>query len=1567
MKELELENDLVVDPHNIVASYFKEKVFVENQLDSYNHFILNGIQQVINESKPIRIVSNTKRSDGETVYEIIFGKIYLNKPSVREPDGTQTKLYPNEARLRGMTYSSLLSCDITIKITQPSGDVEENVSKEILGYIPIMLQSKFCLLNNKSDLERTNLDECVYDQGGYFIINGGEKVIVAQEKMANNAAFCFYKKSARVLWNIEIRSQFEYNIKTPSATFIKLYTVSTMDDTPHEINISIPRLKQEVPLFVFYQAIGFGTYENVIDIIYKICDNKKYTVDDINNLLRPSYIEAKHLEETYVPVLSLDGRQLTAENDLTEYLQMNALNYIVEKNGIHLDYLINLLNNQLFPHIQPFDDLPNSSELDIFNLFERKGYYAGYALNKLFDCLYGYATEDDRDHLANKRVELTGDLLLSLFKQNFEKLQKDTKRYLSTTIDNNNNFNLTTAIKQKIITNGMKYSIATGNWGLQTGGTATSRKGVAQVLNRLTYSATLSHLRRLNTPLNREGKMIKPRQLHNSHWGYLCPAETPEGATCGLLRNFALMAHVTIGSERSYKFIKNYLKNSRDALKVHETKPFLSKIFLDGDWVAVSDNTKQIYKNLLNLRRHLVIDSDVSLTHFKQENNENGGELYIYTGAGRCIRPLLIAENLNELYRLVKETNGEYTWTDLLSRQIVEYIDTYEEETTMIATYSKDLLKTNMSYTHLEIHPSVILGVCASLIPFSEHNQSPRNIYQSCEKSTLVTMWDGSKKMIKDIKNGEIVMSWNKDTLERLYAKVINQYVKPNVNKAYKITTTTGREITATSDHHFWTNKGFVTVEDIIKSRENEKILLAIDLYSKPIEYKPNEKVTLLTEDDLNESYEKYGITAFEKHRNELEKFLGPINLNVAMVLSRITGHLLTYGIIDCKAPLSLCEKTKESMNDIMNDLEIIGLSGSTAFLIEILGKQVENEMNVPNWILNGHKEIKRAFLSGLFGGDDYESKNNITNIKEFMENISNLLKEFGVDYMNDTTSIHLSANQPQENMIKFFDEIGYKYNNQKNQESGLIIEYLKYKKHMNISEIELDEFEKIVKIKNNTIFVPIDKIEYDPSITEISDITVEIIKGNASAFIANDFLIHNSSMGKQAMGLYCSSYNKRFDTLAHVLHYPQKSLTSTRAMEHMKSNELPFGINAIVAIACYTGYNQEDSIIMNQSSIDMGLFRSTFYRTYVDQEKEVIKCNGKMEQFTDLSDKKNRQNLKGLSHGNYNKIGKDGIVDPGTRILDNDIIIGKTTPIMGETIELKDVSTDTRSNESGVVDKVLISTNAEGQKFTKVRVRSIRVPETGDKFASRHAQKGTLGLALQQADMPFTKEGIVPDIIMNPHAIPSRMTIGHLIETLLGKICALNGEEGDATPFNGDPGEQNHNKVEQMAEILESYGYEKYGYEEMYNGMTGEKMDSLIFIGPTYYQRLKHMTADKIHSRAKGPVTKLTRQPLEGRVRNGALRLGEMERDVLLAHGSANFIQDRLLFNSDHYRVHVCDLCGMIAQSDLKKQEFLCKCEYPYNRTKISQVHMPYAMKLLIQELQALMIAPRLVLTDSA
>ena len=373
----------------------------------------------------------------------------------------------------------------------------------------------------------------------------------------------------------------------------------------------------------------------------------------------------------------------------------------------------------------------------------------------------------------------------------------------------------------------------------------------------------------------------------------------------------------------------------------------------------------------------------------------------------------------------------------------------------------------------------------------------------------------------------------------------------------------------------------------------------------------------------------------------------------------------------------------------------------------------------------------------------------------------------------------------------------------------------------------------------------------------------------------------------------------------------------------------------------------------MNQNSIERGLFRSAFFRTYQTQEKQ----GSRKEEIIEVP---NKETCSGLRHGLYSKLDVDGIISPATRVSGDDIIIGKTNKIekvdMKTSKKKKDISVAMRSSENGIVDQVMITTDYDGYKMVKIKCRSIRIPQIGDKFASRHGQKGTIGMTYKQEDLPFTIEGISPDIIVNPHAIPSRMTIGHLIECLASKVASIRGDEGDATPFQDVT-------VDAISNDLHLLGYQKHGNETVYNGFTGRKMNMMIFFGPTYYQRLKHMVDDKIFSRGRGPVQILTRQPTEGRARSGGLRFGEMERDCMISHGAARFLKERLMDVSDRYRVHVCENCGLIAQANLQAGIYTCKlCP----QSKICQVYIPYACKLLFQELMAMHIAPKMVTYDT-
>ena len=472
---------------------------------------------------------------------------------------------------------------------------------------------------------------------------------------------------------------------------------------------------------------------------------------------------------------------------------------------------------------------------------------------------------------------------------------------------------------------------------------------------------------------------------------------------------------------------------------------------------------------------------------------------------------------------------------------------------------------------------------------------------------------------------------------------------------------------------------------------------------------------------------------------------------------------------------------------------------------------------------------------------------------------------------------------------------------------------------------------------------------------TSHSEIHPSLILGALASCIP--FLNHNqaprntyqSAMGKQAVGIHCTNFNKRYDTFSHILNYPQRPLINTFMMKHFNFNSMPNGIMAIVAIATYSGFNQEDSVIMNKSAIDRGLFTSTFYRTYKDEEHK-----NQLTGDEDIFCKPDSDKLLYPKPFNYSKLNDSGFIDKNTYVDHNDMIIGKVMPLKDDTkYQYKDCSMNMRNNEKGHIDDIYLNTNGDGYRFCNVRIRSNKIPQIGDKFSSRHGQKGTVGMIYSQEDMPFTKDGIVPDIIVNPHAIPSRMTIAQLLECLLGKSCTELGYYGDGTGFN-------NTSVEDVITTLEKCGFEGSGNEVLYNGFNGEQMKTSIFMGPTYYQRLKHMSSDKIHSRSSGPIVSMTRQPSEGRSSHGGLRFGEMERDCMIAHGTASFLKERLMDVSDKFSIIICNQCKLIATGNSEKNIYECKkCK---NYGDFSKVYIPYACKLLIQELMTMSVGPRIL-----
>jgi DNA-directed RNA polymerase subunit B len=453
----------------------------------------------------------------------------------------------------------------------------------------------------------------------------------------------------------------------------------------------------------------------------------------------------------------------------------------------------------------------------------------------------------------------------------------------------------------------------------------------------------------------------------------------------------------------------------------------------------------------------------------------------------------------------------------------------------------------------------------------------------------------------------------------------------------------------------------------------------------------------------------------------------------------------------------------------------------------------------------------------------------------------------------------------------------------------------------------------------------------------------------------------YESAMAKQSLGFSTPLMNASTYVRQHLMLYPQTPMVSTKAINLLGLDDRPTGQNAIVAVLPYEGYNIEDAVVFNKSAVDRGFGRTFFYRVYEAEAKQYP--GGMKDNFELPSSEENIRGYRGEKA--YRLLEQDGAIMHEAVVVGGDILIGRTSPprFMEEYREFevkgpyrRDTSIGVRPSENGVVDTVIMTQSVEGGKMFKIRVRDMRIPEIGDKFASRHGQKGVVGMLVSQEDLPYSENGIVPDVMINPHAFPSRMTVGQFLESLGGKAAALRGRIVDGSAFLGE-------KLDQLKDVLQDYGFKFTGKEIMYDGRTGRKFPADVYVGVVYYQKLHHMVADKIHSRARGQVQMLTKQPTEGRARGGGLRFGEMERDCLIAYGASMMLKDRLLEESDKAEINVCERCGLLAYYDMKQRRYICRvCG---DKAKISSVIIAYAFKLLLQEMMSLNVAPRLLAKD--
>ena len=740
----DLENDQYIEtPWTIIESYFKGQHLdrlIRHQLESYNNFVSYQIQKTIEMFNPVKIVSeqdfDAKSGKHSLEIYVTFENFHIYRPQIHENNGATKLMFPQEARLRNFTYASAMTIDMNIKFVVRNGPSLENtqtfyktLQKIHIGKLPIMLKSNICVLNQYKHVDNVHTGECKYDAGGYFIINGSEKTVLGQERAAENKVYCFNveKNNTKYTWMAEVKSVPDFKCISPKQ--INMMVSSKNNGFGFPLLLQLPRVKQPIPLFIVFRALGVISDKEICEKILLDIETEKYK--EILQGLQASIIESN----AYMT-------QEECIKYITSYVMFTPINMDKETGARKkYEFTMDILSNDLFPHCATK---------------EQKIYFLGYAANRLLKTSFEWLPQDDRDSYLNKRIDLTGALLNNLFRNYFNKLVKDMEKQVIKEINTGswrstddyqsiiNMTNIYKIIKSTTIENGIKRALSTGDFGIKH--VNSNKVGVAQVLNRLTYVSSLSHARRISTPVDKSGKLIPPRKLHNTSWGFLCPAETPEGASVGVVKNLSYMTHVTIHSNSFpiYDYVQPHIipiQNLTSKEMFNKTK-----VFVNGNWIGISENPLELYQNLKDKKYKGIINVYTSIIFDYKFN-----EIRVCNDAGRLTRPLLRVRDNNILVTsdvIDGIKSDKVGWNDLMTNcnieeSIIEYIDPEEQAWAMLAMKPKDLLNTHyegknkgdniFKYTHCEIHPSTIFGVLASCIPFPEHNQSPRNCYQCAQ------------------------------------------------------------------------------------------------------------------------------------------------------------------------------------------------------------------------------------------------------------------------------------------------------------------------------------------------------------------------------------------------------------------------------------------------------------------------------------------------------------------------------------------------------------------------------------------------------------------------------------------------------------------------------------------------------------------------------------------------------------------------------------------------------------------------------------------------------------------
>jgi len=1625
---------------HILDLYFAQadgRQIISHQLESFNHFMDVDIPEIIQHVNPIIVrgspeiplsgprsalatatgLSTTAANalmnvqggfmptqavaQHEYEVQILFENISLRKPTIFENNGAILPMMPNDARLRNLTYASPLFVDVRVKTTFINNTKQgERITRERLfpnvhlGKIPVMVGSKYCLLHDQKHLHPGTLGECAEDFGGYFIIGGGERVIISQERMSENRPFVFRnnRNPTKEVEVIEVKSIGPDNDQVPKNNAVKIM-YHPKNPQIHLLRAAIPRIKTDIPLFILFRALGVVADLDICELILGPQDDGAEKDDLFDAIISESITESQdvHTQEQALAWISMNVNSWSSRGN--KALKIN-----------------DILNVECFPHV-------GVTEASWYN----KACFLAHMTRKVLWVNSARIPNDDRDAYPNKRVDLPGFLLANLFRTYFTtKMIKDIRASVAKEIHGGSwrasgNFedilnvsNVNKMIKSVILEVGLKTSLATGNFGSAKAGGPT-KIGVSQVLNRLNYISGVSHLRRISTPIEKTGKLVLPRKLHNTQFGFICPSETPEGHGVGVVKNMSSTAIVSIYSNPG--IVRDYIKTMKKLVPLSACsaaeKYLNTRLFVNGAWLGILKN-----KDAIGVLEALRYAKRSGRIHVQTGIIWRAAlrEIWITTEAGRMIRPLFFANAIREIAAdktglLAAHINSLETWEQLMmwespaKNHLVEYIDPGETESSYIAIWPSDILEnTDRSYTHAEIHPSTILGTLASNIPFPDHNQSPRNSYQAAMGKQAMGMY---------------ALNYRErfDAMAHLLCYPQVPFVSPFMSKFYgaqempcgqniivAVATYTGYNQEdsvminrASLDRGLFRSIFFRTYKD--EERKNQ---------SSGEEERFSNPDTTTTRQMKNANYDKLDETGFAPENqfvNSDDILIGkvvPLRIPTGMVIPAgakkyrdvsKTMRNNESGWVDrifrnrngegySFAKVRVRQDRIPEIGDKFSSRH--GQKGTLGMILNPEDMPQTADGMIPDMIINPHclaedheiltekgfmnwREVKAGYEAGdlLIGGYNHTS--------------GALVYEKPTDFI---------LNEAKER-----DMIEFTHSGENSNGVSLLV------------TTDHDMFAKKGKFYGET--VTWDGIQKGPRGAS-QRIAKDYEKCKAATLLENDAVkfIGKARAGVDAavavmpfadmLGLdtadkiraFCELYGYwlgdgtlRFGGNS-VEMSPVKLVDDHWLRKRFDALELVEGQHYTYNII--GGFSESRPVRYRWSIIDkdwFNFFCAEYGKKYAKYEAsasapevtsmtepEAIKSAKWMAPWVwTLSSELARSLLAGLRFADgCEKADRNVIWTSSARFRDEIVRLALHAGYsshFGPQHQIGDICGEDKEGREIVARhiswKVSYTDTLRGaEPLLNVHRDIKRVSYAGLTWCvtmpngfiiTRRAVRDEQGV-VTSASRP----------IITGQCIPSRMTIAHLLETLLGKMACRLGCLGDGSPFNGVT-------LDGLQKILrDDLKMEPSGNEILYNGYTGRMMETSIFTGPVYYQRLRHCSADKLHSRSSGPLVMLTRQPAEGRAREGGLRFGEMERDCVAAHGVSEFTKERLMECSDLFRCWSCQDCGLIAIVNPKEGIWMCKgCG---NTTNFSAIEIPYAYKLLLQELETMSITSRII-----